>query len=63
MTKVAKIVNWGSCKTLSEVHAFLGMAGLMCIFIRNYSRIARPLTLLMHKGIEFHFGPEQIEAQ
>jgi hypothetical protein len=56
-------VNWGPYKTLSEVRTFLGTAGLMHIFIRDYSWIAHPLMLLTCKGIEFHFGPEQIEAQ
>ena len=46
MSKVAKITKWGLCKTLSEVRAFLGTAGLMRIFIRNYSSIVRPLTRL-----------------
>ena len=44
INKVAKIAKWGPCKSLSEVRMFLGTAGLMCIFIRNYSAIARPLT-------------------
>ena len=61
--KVAKIAKWGPCKMLSEVRAFLGMAGLMHIFIQNYSAIARPLTCLTRKGIDFGFGPEEIEAQ
>ena len=63
MSKVAKIVTWGPCKTLSEIRAFLGTAGLMCIFIQNYLSIACPLTLLTRKGIEFKFGPAQIIAQ
>jgi len=29
------IRNWGPCKTLSEVRAFLGTVGVMRIFIRN----------------------------
>jgi len=61
--KVAKIAKWGPCKTLSEVHAFLGMAGLMRIFIQNYSAIACPLTCLTRKGINFEFSPEEIEVQ
>ena len=62
-SKIAKIAKWGPCKTLSEVRAFLGTTGLMRIFIRDYSRIARPLTLLTRKGIDFEFGQEQIESQ
>jgi len=35
----------------------------MRIFIRNYSAITRPLTRLTREGIDFEFGPEEIEAQ
>ena len=35
----------------------------MRIFIKNYSAIARPLTCLTRKGIDFEFGPEEIHAQ
>jgi len=62
-SKVAKIAKWGLCKTLSEVRAFLGTAGLMRIFICNYSSIACPLTRLTRKDIEFEFGPKEIKAQ
>jgi len=61
--KVAKIADWGLCKTLSKVHAFLGTAVLMRIFICNYSAIACPLIHLTCKGIDFKFGPEEIEVQ
>ena len=44
MSKVSKIATWGPCKTLSEVRTFLGTAGLMQIFICNYSSIACLLT-------------------
>ena len=62
-SKIAKIAKWGPCKSLSEVRAFLGTAGLMRIFIRNYSAIARPLTHLICKDINFEFGPDEIKAQ
>jgi hypothetical protein len=39
-SKVNKIHNWGPCANLSEVHVFLGTAGLMRIFIKNFSYIA-----------------------
>jgi hypothetical protein len=39
-SKVGKIYNWGLCNNLSEVRAFLGTAGLMRIFIKNFLLIA-----------------------
>jgi hypothetical protein len=62
-SKVNKICNWGPCNNLSEVRAFLGTAGLMQIFIKNFSLIARPLTRLTHKDTEFVFGTEEIASQ
>ena len=48
---------------LSEVCSFLRTAGLMCIFICNYSVIVHPLTHLTCKEIDFEFDPKEIEAQ
>jgi hypothetical protein len=62
-SKVNKIHNWGPCANLSEVCTFLGTAGLMHIFIKNFSYIARPLTRLTRKDAEFIFGSEEITAQ
>jgi hypothetical protein len=63
-SKIDKICNWGPCANLSEVHTFLGTAGLMRIFIKNFSYIiARPLTYLTRKDTEFIFGSEEIAAQ
>src|SRR5882762_8035341 len=62
-TRVDKIANWGPCKDLSDVHAFLGTVGVCRIFIQNFAKRANPLVKLTRKGIPFHFGPEQIVAQ
>ena len=62
-TCIDKIVNWGPCKDLSEVCAFLSTVGVCCIFIPNFVRHANMLVNLTQKGIPFEFGPTQIEAQ
>ena len=61
--KVDKIVNWGPCADLSEVCAFLGTVGVVRVFIRNFARLAHPLTSLTRKDAPFVFGPEQISTQ
>ena len=61
--KVDKIVNWGPCTDLSEVRAFLGTIGVVRLFIRNFARLAHPLTSLTRKDAPFVFGLEQISAQ
>ena len=62
-SRVDKIVNWGPCRDLSEVRAFLGTVGVVRIFIRNFAHQAHPLTMLTRKDFPFIFGPEQIAAQ
>ena len=57
-TKVDKIRNWPDCKNLSDIHAFLGTAGYMRIWIKNYSSIARPLVNLTRKGAPFVWQEE-----
>ena len=61
--KVDKIVNWGPCADLSEVHAFLRTVGVVRVSIRNFAHLMHPLTSLMRKDAPFVFGLEQISAQ
>ena len=61
--KVDKIVNWGPCADLSEVHAFLGTVGVIQVFIKNFTHLTHPLTALTHKDTPFAFRLEQISAQ
>ncbi|KAF7371577.1 Retrovirus-related Pol polyprotein from transposon 17.6 [Mycena venus] len=51
---VAKILKWGPLSNVSEVRQFLGTAGVGRKWIRNFSRIAKPLTLLL-RSTENHF--------
>jgi len=62
-SRVAAVKDWGPCKTLTEVRAFLGTIGVCRIFIKNFSHRAYPLTALTKKDAPFVFGPEQIAAQ
>ena len=61
--KVAVIKNWGLCNSLTGVHAFLGIVGVLCIFIRNFAHQARDLVKLIHKAASFEFGGPQLAAQ
>jgi hypothetical protein len=62
-THVDKIRNWGACEEVSDVRAFLGTAGLMRIFIKDYARIAWPLTKLTRHTEPFRWEREQEIAQ
>jgi hypothetical protein len=52
-SKMAKIKSWPLCKTVTDMHAFLGTTGTMRIWIKDYSAIAHPLINLTWKNIEF----------
>ena len=61
-SKIAKVCDWPECKNLSDVCTFLGLAGYMCIWIKNYSTITCPLVNLTHKDTSFTWHPKYKQA-
>jgi hypothetical protein len=47
--KIFTIKNWPTPKTVKQVQSFLGFANFYRLFIKNFSKIALPLTTLMKK--------------
>ena len=45
-----------------QVHAFLGLVGYYRKFIKNFAKIAKPLTLLIRQQVKFEWTPEHQEA-
>lgn len=43
--------------TVTEVKSFLGAVGWYRRLIKNFARIAAPLTMLLKKNHEFEWGP------
>ncbi|KAF5755745.1 putative nucleotidyltransferase, Ribonuclease H [Helianthus annuus] len=60
--KVDAVKNWAAPKTPSEVRQFLGLAGYYRRFIRDFSKIAQPLTSLTQKNTVYSWGTKQEEA-
>jgi hypothetical protein len=60
--RVQAIQDWPVPNTVSEVRAFLGTCGVLRIFIKDYTLIARPLIQLTRKDAPFEIGPLQLEA-
>jgi hypothetical protein len=60
---VNKIVKWGPCRDLSEVHTFLGTIGVCRIFIASFTKCTNALVHLTCKDVPFEFGPAQVAAQ
>nr|GEY57344.1 hypothetical protein [Tanacetum cinerariifolium] len=61
-SKIEAIKNWKSPRTPSEVPLFLGLVGYYHRFIENFSKIAKPLTVLTQKNKTFDWGEEQENA-
>nr|GEU33385.1 hypothetical protein [Tanacetum cinerariifolium] len=61
-SKIDVIKNWEAPRTTFEVRSFLGLAGYCRRFIKNFSKIAKPLTILTQKNKTYDWGEEPEEA-
>ena len=48
--------------TVKDVRSFLGHAGFCRRFIKDFSKITRPITALMCKNFKFDFTPECLKS-
>ncbi len=60
--KIQVIENLRPPKTVREVRSFLGHAGFYRRFIKDFSKITKPLTGLLLKDAEFIFNDECLKA-
>jgi hypothetical protein len=56
--KVKDVFDWVVPHTVKEVRSFPGLAGYYRMFIENLSKIAKPLTSLLEKGVDFSWTDE-----
>ena len=59
---IQAILDWLLLTTVSEVRAFLGTCGVLQIFIKDYTLVARPLINLTCKDEPFKIGPAQLAS-
>jgi len=56
------IANLPEQKCLKDIRSFLRHAGFYRRFIKEFSKIARPLTNLLGKDVPFNFDEECLQA-
>jgi hypothetical protein len=61
-SKVRDVLDWEPLKSVRQVRSFLGLAGYYRRFIPNFSKISKPITELLKKGIKYVWSKECDEA-
>jgi hypothetical protein len=56
--KVKDVLIWMPPTTVSEIRSFLGLAGYYHWFIKDFSKIAKPMTKLLEKNKAFGWTKE-----
>ncbi|XP_047966032.1 uncharacterized protein LOC125210532 [Salvia hispanica] len=56
--KVEAVQRWKSPSTPNEIRSFLGLARYYRRFIKGFSKIARPMTQQLKKGVKVNWTPE-----
>ncbi|GKA10193.1 putative reverse transcriptase domain-containing protein, partial [Tanacetum coccineum] len=62
LSKVESVKNWKTPESPTEIRSFLRLAGYYRRFIKNFSKIAKPLTLLTQNNKAYVWGDKQDEA-
>jgi hypothetical protein len=57
-SKVKDVLNWMPPTNVSEIRSFLGLAGYYHRFIKDFSKIAKPMTKLLAKNKDFEWTEE-----
>jgi hypothetical protein len=60
--KVANILDWKAPRDVRGIKSFIGMTRYYRCFIEGFSKIARPMTTLLEKKVEFRWTLECQES-
>jgi hypothetical protein len=55
-------MDWKPPTTVRQIQSFLGLAGYYRRFIPNFSRIAKPMTELLKKGVKYEWSQKCEDA-
>jgi hypothetical protein len=62
LEKVQEVMDWKPPTTVRQIRSFLGLAGYYRRFILDFSRIAKPMTELLKKGLKYEWSQKCEEA-
>jgi hypothetical protein len=54
--KVQEVMNWKPPTTVQQIRSFLALAGYYRRIIPDFSRIAKPMTELLKKGVKYEWS-------
>ena len=60
--KIQDVLNWKTPESVPEIWSFLGLAGYYRRFVPEFSKIARPMTELLKKGVRFSWDDKCEQA-
>ena len=55
LKKIKAAIDWPRPTTITEVRSFLGLVGYYRRFVKDFSKIAAPLTRLTQKNVRFNW--------
>jgi hypothetical protein len=61
-SKVQEVLDWKRPMSVHQIRNFLGLAGYYRRFIPDFSRIAKPMTELLKKGVKFSWDQKYEDA-
>ncbi|CAG4993531.1 unnamed protein product [Colias eurytheme] len=60
--KVKAVISYPIPKNPKDIKSFLGLVGYYRKFIKDFSKITKPLTSLLRKDVEFNWSQSQTQA-
>ena len=60
--KVRAVLDWPTPRKVKDIQAFLGFANFYRRFVKDFSKLAKPLTELLRKGVKWNWGDSQQQA-